>query len=133
MRLFLSLIFVSFCFVLVGCGPSGPATNKVKGKISLNGEAVKEGLIYFDNTDKTLPSANAPIKDGDYSATLVKGKYMVRINGTKLAPYPPGKVGASGEKEGPQQYLPAKFNEKTELTAEVAGTRDDLDFILKSK
>ncbi len=134
MRLLLSLILGTPAFLfLLGCSPSGPATHSVKGKVSFDGTDVKEGLIYFDNTDKSLPSYNAIITDGSYTTSVVAGKYSVRITAMKITPFPAGKVGASGEKEGPQQYLPAKFNEKTTLSAEVSAAPKELDFLLTSK
>lgn len=131
MYLRFSLLFVFACLVLAGCTASGPATNRVKGKVSFQDEPIKEGQIFFDSADKTIPSATAAIKDGEYTAAVVNGKYKVRINATKMLPYPPGVKGASGEKEGPQQFLPARFNDKSDLTADVSGARNDLDFILK--
>jgi len=106
-------------------------TNAVKGTVTYDGQAIKTGVIYFDNKDSTLPSYNATITEGAYSAAVVKGKYTVRIQASKLEPLPPGVVGASGEKEGLVQYLPAKYNEKTELSADVSGPAE-FNFSLKS-
>lgn len=117
--------------IAIGCGPRDLATEAVKGKVTFDGTAVAEGVIYFDNSSKSLPSVNAPIKNGDYLAKVVKGKYTVRVTAYKMEPLPPGTVGASGETEGRVQFLPPQFNEQTTLSADVVGAKE-LNFDLKS-
>jgi len=133
MRCTFNLIFGSVVLLgMLGCGSSGPPTHEIKGKVTFDGETIKEGVVFFESSDPKTPKVNTSISDGVYKAELPAGKYAVRITAMKMAKYPPGKVGASGEKEGPQQFLPPKFNEKSTLTADISGPRE-LDFALTSK
>jgi hypothetical protein len=137
MRLFHLLVLASFSVGLLGCGGGGSQlpTHDVKGKVTYDGADVPEGVILFNSTTKEVPSYNLLITEGSFSGKLVKGNYTVMIKATKVAPYPSGTVGANGEKEGPVQYLAAKYNESTTLSADVTGVigTQEFDFPLKSK
>ena len=137
MRFYHLLVLGSFFLGLLGCGGSGSQvpTHEVKGKVTYDGAALPDGVIFFDSTKKDVPSYSVLVKEGAFSAHLAKGNYTVRITGTKTAPYPAGTVGANGEKEGPIQYLPAKYNTETILSADVTGASgsQEVDFTLKSK
>ena len=129
----LSVPAILLFLTVLGCGGSSSdaSFSNIEGKVSYQGEPVKNGVIYFEKIgDKETEPKSAPISDGAYSVKLKDGKYTVRISGTKVMPLPKGVVGASGEKEGPKEYLPARFNAKSDLTADIAGPRT-LDFPLK--
>jgi hypothetical protein len=115
---------------ILGCGSSG--THTVSGEVTFEGAPVPEGDIIFEPLDKKAAADAGKIKDGRYSLSVKPGKHRVLIRASKLMKLPRGKKGALGETEIHQQYIPARYNEKTELTADVPPA-GPLNFTLKSK
>src|SRR4051812_2388316 len=65
-----------------GCSDGSKAT--VSGKVTLDGEPLKEGLIKFLPADGKSQNADAPIKDGQYMATMPPGEKRVEISAPKV-------------------------------------------------
>ncbi|MBI1321728.1 hypothetical protein GC170_00870 [bacterium] len=145
MRLRLSSVHSMACLIVViaGCGGGdGLDRQPVSGTVTFDGAPLKEGQIQF------FPAANAKdaiatgatITGGSYSIPRdigpIPGTYSVQItaSGGEQAP-PEGSDGMPGT--GPKhdkELLPAKYNAKTTLTAEVkAGATNTIDFPLTSK
>jgi hypothetical protein len=104
----------------------------VSGTVKYKGEPVKAGMISFRAENGA--SGGAEIVDGKYEvpAGLQEGKYQVAIT------YPDPKVPAPRPDEPPgpaveaREMLPAKYNEQTELTADIKPQRsNDISFNLK--
>lgn len=116
-----SLVFAVGALLLAGCGDSGPKRYGVSGTVKFKGEPIKYGTITFRAENGA--TGGAEVKDGKYempgAAGLPEGKYRVAIT------YPDPKVPAprADEPPGPatqaREMLPAKYNDKTELTAEI--------------
>lgn len=117
-----------------GCGSSGPKRYGVSGTVNWKGQPIKSGTIFFraDNGE----TGGTQITDGKYeipaASGLPEGKYRVAIN------YPDPKIPAPRPDEPPgeavdaREMLPAKFNEQTELTAEIKPqATNDVSFDLK--
>jgi hypothetical protein len=105
--------------VLAGCG-NDVKTADVSGTVSYDGKPVEEGAIAFVPADGKGPSGGGVIKDGKYTATKVPvGNTKVTITGSKVV----GKAKADdkqpGSPEARQEYIPEKYNVKSELTFEV--------------
>ncbi len=125
-----SLCVVFSLLFLAGCGPS---LHSVTGSVTYDGTALAEGDIVFKPKDpKVGRPEGAKIKDGKYTAKVQAGSYNVEITASKLVKLPAGKKGALGETEMPEQYLPEKYNKKTELSADVSAGMTK-DFELKSQ
>lgn len=145
MRIRFSCVSFMTCLAVTvaGCG-SGDGLDRqpVSGSVTFDGTPLKEGQIQF------FPAANAKdaiatgarITGGSYSIPRdvgpIPGSYSVQItaSGGEQAP-PEGSDGMPGT--GPKhdkELLPAKYNAKTTLTAEVkAGGANTFDFPLTSK
>ncbi|WP_437190850.1 hypothetical protein [Planctomicrobium sp. SH527] len=125
---------------LAGCG-SGETIPRatINGSVTFDGAPVNEGVIMFI---PVVGVKGAPvqlnIKDGTYnSATdsgdkrgVVIGKNDVRIMATR----PSGKKVKSPDNEMMDeivQYIPAKYNEKTELQLEIKAGAQEHNFELK--
>jgi hypothetical protein len=134
-RIGVVLLFLT-CVWLVGCN-SEAKRYRVTGTVTYKGEPVKAGSISFRSLDGAHAGGGA-IANGEYdiseSSGLVVGKYQVAIN------YPdPKGPSASAKEEMPgdsrayaKDLLPAKYNQKTELTAEVKPeARNEINFDLK--
>jgi hypothetical protein len=129
----LSLILILVFCVLMGCGPGGPATHPVSGSVSLDGTPIPDGDIIFTDPTGAATSGMGKITDGKYTANITAGKKRVEIRASKMMPFPAGQVGAMGEKEGPQDYIPKKYNDQSELTMDVKAGTNTQDFPLVSK
>ena len=113
---------------VVGCGePTGDVA--VQGQVSYRGEPLSGGAItFFPATGRRVTAA---ISEGEYSAKLPPGEYVVVINvGANLPP---------GFQEGdpippPQVVLPPEYTTRarSKLTATVReGNQQPIDFKLE--
>jgi len=115
--------------VLAGCGGhQGPEIAVVSGKVTYAGQPVAEGMLRFEPMEGTEgPACAAVIKAGRYEVKarggVPVGKHRVRIwasrpiAGAKAAPQDL----QFSDTEGPpqEQYLPAKYNDKSELEVTI--------------
>ena len=119
---------------LAGCGDSGPKRYGVSGTVKWQGQPIKSGTIYFRAENGETGAAH--IANGSYEIStgggLPEGKYRVAIN------YPDPKAPAPKEDEAPgeptarRDLLPDKFNDNTQLTAEIKPqSTNDVSFDLK--
>ncbi len=113
---------------LTGCGDSGPKKLAVSGSVQFDGKDVPEGDILFVPEARGVGPEGGKIKDGKYTASVPEGKYKVEVTATRVVP---GKKGPMGTEDLLEDYIPAKYNQKTELTAEVSGGKTTHDFPLK--
>jgi len=122
--------------LLVGCGGDGRIN--VAGAVTVDGTPVKHGSISFIPIEETTgPTAGALIRDGSYEVVPGKGpmagKFRVEILAVKEAE----KAGidiVTGEKVAQRvQFLPDRFNKKSDMTVEISSDRDTYDFPLELK
>ncbi|NOY41608.1 MAG: hypothetical protein GXP26_07225 [Planctomycetes bacterium] len=124
---FLSLGTVLLCTSLFGCGPDSKFKKViVRGTVTLDGQPIQNGEIRFYPVEGTPGSVSGgPIKDGQYVAKgrggVSVGKSRVEIRGYRPPPESPGGEVSPGMEEGRPavQYLPAKYNTQSELTATI--------------
>ncbi|MDB5339964.1 MAG: hypothetical protein JWN70_5583 [Planctomycetaceae bacterium] len=119
MNLRFSACVLGCALFVVGCGPSGPELYSVKGEVKYDSQPLATGDIIFEPTDSEGAASGGAITQGKYSIKALPGKYKVKINASREIPGKmiPGPSG--GEIAAREDYIPAKFNTKTELTAEV--------------
>jgi hypothetical protein len=107
-----------FGLSLLGCSDK-PSTYPVSGTVMFDGQPVTDGDIVFrDVEDKVGPDAGK-IKDGQFTFRAKPGKKKVEIQANRLKKLPSGVTGPMGQTEVPLNYIPARYNTKTELTADV--------------
>ena len=118
-----------FLLIAVGCGgPAGPEMVTVKGSVTIGSKPLPRGDILFQPTDPKLTPSGGAITDGAYSVKAVKGDHQVKITASREVP---GKttMGVSGTPIPViEQYIPAKYNTKTELKASVSKDPTVADF-----
>jgi hypothetical protein len=127
--------------ILAGCdGGDGLARQAVSGTATLDGQPLAQGSIQFVTAadgDAPVMSGGSLIRDGRYEITedqgLVPGTYRVSINATRGG----GRSGAETPVDAgpvPQDMIPAKYNAKSTLAAEVKeGGSNQFDYDLTSK
>jgi hypothetical protein len=125
------LVLIGLLLVLPSCG--GSSTHSVSGTVNFDGQPLPDGNIAFSPTGTGArgPGKGAKITGGKYELRTEAGKYKVQITASKMMPLPKGEVGMYGEKEMERQYIPDRYNAKTELTADVPGS-GPINFDLKS-
>jgi hypothetical protein len=114
---------------VVGCGK---ARTRVAGTVTINGSPMDRGVIAFDPLDPSLgPKVGGKIMDGAYELDPTRGpfpgKYRVEIRWMK-ATGKKFKNDDGGIEEVRVEGLPAKYHDESELTAEIGGWGNKLDF-----
>ena len=118
----------------LGCGgEDGPATEMVSGTVTLDGAALENGQIRFSPVDGLSSGGAGIIANGKYSVKTPHANMKVEIMsfqeipGKMIEPNPGEKIPAT------KQIIPTKFNQNSELTADVKAGQTEFDFELTSK
>ena len=113
--------------LLAGCDGrvSGPPTYPVAGTVAVDGEPLAEGAITFDPADGKGGVYGGPIRQGRFAVRSSPGRKRVGILGMKMQ----GVIGPDG-KPMATQFLPPRYNLRSELTADVEPAGTELSFAL---
>lgn len=137
--------FVSLATSLPGCGGplatdySGLNLVEVSGRVTLDDDPLPGAMVIFESEDQTY----------SYGRTDDSGRYELMFNSEKSGVRPGPKIvrittGPAGEESGiepdegeespapPPMTIPARYNTRSELTAEVSAERRRFDFDLRS-
>jgi hypothetical protein len=115
-----------------GCGHRGPELGDVSGTVKLDGQFVEDLQIEFQPDEEGAPSYGVTDANGRYSLQYspdrtgaIVGKHTVRITGERYDP----------ETQTMKKIadIPSCYNSESELSAEVTGRGDTLDFNLESE
>lgn len=129
-------IIVGLCLAALaaaGCGGSnGPRKYGVSGAVTFDGKPIERGFITLQASSPPAQSEGAKIADGAFSLTAIPGEYKVEIRGVRSVPFVEGKTSGLMVDEN---YVPDRYNQKTELVAKVTNAEKDnvLKFELTSK
>lgn len=124
-------LFVCVSTSITGCSQSdGPKLYPVTGKVTFEGEPVKEGRITLRKVDGDKRSYSGSISEGRYELTAEAGPSAVEVIASRLIP---GKFDRSNGTPEPvgEMYIPKKYNEATTLQVEVKSGSNDFPFDLK--
>ena len=127
------------CLLCVGCSAGKPSS--ISGVVTFEGERIEAGNIRFDPLDETPGfGASTRIENGafaiDEGEGLFAGTYMVSISATRPTGRTISGEGLPGEEnviQEVEQFLPACYNVKSELRAEVTGGANTKDFALLTR
>jgi hypothetical protein len=126
---------IALMAVAIGCGPGGPATVPVSGKITIGGQPANNVSISFIPETAGAPTASGTATNGTYTLYTgadgkpgaVVGKYKITLAaqaGSDEAAYRAGKAPGTAELPFPADYTdPAK----TPLTKEVTAGGGAID------
>jgi hypothetical protein len=113
--------------LLVAAGCSRSEFVEVTGAVAWKGKPVEVGEIILTPHDKSIAPTAGRIRGGSYKLLSKPGKMQVSIQAVR-------KTGQRDPKEGfeiTELYIPRRFNEESELTAEVTANGDNhFDFNL---
>ncbi len=108
----------------------------VSGVVTLDGQPISNGEIRFIPTSGTIgPVSGGAIKDGAYTAQA-KGGVPIGTHQVEIKAYranPKSKAAAGAEGGAAEQYLDARYNSQTTLTATIEPDTETKDFALTSK
>jgi hypothetical protein len=105
----------------------------VKGEVTVDGGAVKTGLIKFIPVDGQTPSADAIITDGKYTGTVPLGDKRIEITASRVKGKKRMLPDSPEEDDIEEIPLPERYNVKSELTLKVERGEQTKNFELKSK
>lgn len=126
-----TLLVVVAAALLAGCSGGSDdrfaPTVEVTGQVTYNGKPISDGEIQFTSAEDRQNGSEASvfIKQGNYTAHVTRGTKQVRIYAHK----PDGAADETGS-QSQAQYLPAKYNGKSELEVEVGDEAVVADFEL---
>jgi hypothetical protein len=124
---------VGLCIVIVGCD-SGPPKAQVKGKVTLDGVPLKDGIIEFFPIDGKGQTAGVGILNGEFSTTASPGEMKVTISAVEVI----GKHKAYDTPDSPmidetRNLIPKRYNTESELKVTLkAGPNEGVQFDLIS-
>ena len=101
----------------------------ISGNVTLDGTPLSEGDILFTPADPQFGAEAAKIAAGAYQASVRPGKNKVQIRATRPVA---GKKGPMGE-QLIEDYVPAKYNDRSDVSIDVSASNLKHDFALKSK
>jgi len=132
-KIFSGLIIAALFVTFVGCGKSDGRL-AITGNVTFEGSPLAEGAITFFPIGGSGVSSGGSIVQGAYTSDIMPGKYAVQITANRKT----GKMLPSNPGDPPleefEQYIPAKYNKKSELTIDVENKRKQtFDFTLESK
>lgn len=116
---------------MAGCTPS-PIKSEVKGTVTVNDQPVIEGQIAFHPADGKGSSAAGRIEYGLYSVKVSPGEKIVEIFGQREIPGRYGEELVDGKKVlMKEDYIPARYNTKSELKVTIPAASSTQDFHLQ--
>lgn len=133
------IVCIAMLISVVGCADKGMDKTIVQGIVSYDGAPVANGEIMLYPLEGTIgPASGAAIVDGKYvieaKGGVPVGNHAVKIVAFTVAPSNEGDMVSmsAGPGTGRQNYIPAKYNEQSELTMSVESSDEAItrDFIL---
>ena len=126
--------------ILLGCSQSG-GRQSLEGTVTLDGVPVAEGsIVFLPQAGTKSPTCGGTISEGQFSIApaggAACGTFRVEITalrntGRKVTSF---YMGQSIEKDESEQYIPARYNSQSELTAPVTEQGPNrFEFALKSE
>ena len=109
--------------MLAGCS-RGPKTAAITGLVTFN------GYIYMVPIEPGKAPDAGPVVNGRFSFKTLPGQKLVRIEAAREIPgrMAPNSVGEMVPVK--EQYIPAEFNKRSELTADLKAGINSVDFKL---
>ncbi len=115
--------------VLCGCGDAGRVFYPVSGTVSVEGKRVEQGDILFIPEDPRWGPESGRIVAGAYRARVAAGKHRVEITALDIGPHTKYLDGSPLA----ANFIPERYNVRSELQAEVSESQLTFDFHLQRK
>jgi len=102
---------------------------ELHGEVTLDDQPLPQGSLLFEPLDGKGSIGGCEIEGGRYAVTLLVNTYRVRISAAAAEP----PAAAANDGYVPREILPPRYNERSELTADVRTGSNPLDFRLQSR
>lgn len=126
-----ALLFGAVCWSASGCG--NRATIPVSGEVTLDGKPLTGHLVFIPSDD-TQPKRGGPIEEGRYAIGAERGPFPGPHRVEIYARRKTGRVikGADEEQSVVEtvEIVPAKYNRKSMLVADLRPRENTVDFVL---
>jgi hypothetical protein len=140
LRVIAAAVSLAALLVLTGCSSrpaDQPPLGRVRGKVTMDGQPLPGVDIVFA-PDKGRPSVATTDAAGRYDLSYINTTKGAKVGPHKVFIRPAeaslDEVSADGSKPAaPRPVVPAKYNKRSELTAEVKAGGNTIDFALDSK
>ena len=123
-----------------GCHDSNSGRMTLRGTVTLDGQPLEKAVIgFFPLPGTNSPTAGADVVDGQFEVpahvSVFPGRFRVTVTASRLTGRKISDPRWNKMMEEQEQYLPARYNEQSELEIEVGGEngRAPLEFELVSK
>lgn len=127
---FVLSVLLGATLLLTGCEKAPPPKAQVHGKVLVDNEPLKDGLIVFITVGKD--GERLPIKDGAYEGMVECGDRRVEFVAYKETTTV--KMEGLPERATKENYLPPKYHSRSDLKREVKpGVQNELNFELDTK
>jgi len=130
----LSACALSAALFLCGCsGEKLPGLGRVEGTVTLDGKPVPEARVWFEPANgKTAAAIGETDANGHYELFYSRGHKGANVgeNVVKITTY--REINDEDNRQVRKETIPARYNVKSELKANVTGGNNKLDFPLKS-
>lgn len=101
--------------LFAGCQPSGPHTVPVSGTVRWDGAPLASGDILFHPVDGGGVPDAGKITDGQFTVDVKPGMKKIAIYATRSTGEVDPTMGAAAQ----EQFIPARYNDTTELTQNI--------------
>ncbi len=129
------LLFIALCTAVIGLAGCGPAEGfaTVDGRVTLDGEPLPDAYVEFQCTGENAgTSMGRTSSNGKYSLMFSRSKTGARIGPSRVLITTFDLDGTQGGVRRVPEKVPAIYNVKTELTADVKPGANTFDFDLKT-
>jgi hypothetical protein len=123
------VLFGLIVVLILGCA-GGDGAADVMGEVTLDGQPLGDGVIHFFPTDGQSRTASAFVREGTFQTRVPIGKQRVEISSVQSRPLRPGQAADSASGA---EIVPARYNAKSELTADVTKGTNKVRFELTGK
>ena len=138
------ILYSSLCFllpigILLMCGCGDSRRQRFEGTATFDGQPIDNGYIRLIPQEGTAgPAAGANIEKGRFAIAAENGPFAgtFRVEVTAMRAGSRKKYDPETNQKiaVPEQYIPAKYNSESELTATIAAKQSSpVEFALRSK
>ena len=142
-RAIATMLAIATAIAIAGCSSpptDQPPLGRVRGKITLDGQPLAGVEVVFA-PERGRHSMATTDAGGRYDLTYVNATKGAKVGPHKVSirptEYPVGEAptdaSSGGAPAGPPPKIPAKYNKRSTLTAEVKSGKNTIDFQLESK
>lgn len=121
----------------VGCGGSGasdlPDLGKVTGVVTLDGAPLADATVSFQSKEAGRMASGKTDAQGRYTLYLLNDIEGAPVGQNEVYITTAVPADDADPKSGKPERLPAKYNAKTTLSAEVEPGKNEFNFDLQSK